>query len=76
MPSCPAPCILHTGLSSSPPSASLQVISRRLIKANGFDTSYSCLARRAAKTNNFWNRTVRKGSTLRRVFMFGEPSST
>ena len=75
MPSYPAHCILHIGLSSSPQSALLQVFSRRFIKANGFDTSYSCLARRAAKTNNFWNRIVRKGSTLRRVFMFGEHSS-
>ncbi len=52
-----------------------QVISRKFIKANGYDTSYSCLARRAVKTNNFWNRTVRKGSSLRRVMMFGRSFS-
>ena len=30
--------------------------------------------RRAAKTNNFWNRLVRKGSIMRRVCMYGEYS--
>lgn len=49
-----------------------QVMSRSWIKANKYETSFSCLARRAQKTNNFWNRTVRKGSSLRRVSMFGE----
>ena len=29
------------------------------------------LAQRAAKTNNFWNRLVRQGSTMRRISLFG-----
>ena len=51
-----------------------QVVFRQFIISNGYDTSYKCLARRAVKSNNFWNRTVRKGSILRRVFMFGMAS--
>jgi Protein of unknown function (DUF2838) len=50
---------------------STQVLCRQLILTRGFDTSYSCLARRAAKTNNVWNRLVRRGSVARRVCMYG-----
>ena len=49
----------------------LQVLCRSLIKQNGYETSYICLARRAAKTNNFWNRLVRRGSITRRILMYG-----
>jgi len=44
----------------SPPR--LQVLMRGFILAHGYETSYTCLARRAAKTNNIWNRLVRRGS--------------
>ena len=49
----------------------LQVISRKFILAHGYETSYRALARRAARTNNFWNRLVRKGSVMRRCVVFG-----
>lgn len=49
----------------------VQVACRSFILRNGYDTSYNCLARRAAKTNNFWNRTIRRGSLPRRCFMYG-----
>lgn len=49
----------------------VQVALRSWILKHKYDTSYSCLARRAAKTNNFWNRLVRRGSPLRRCFMYG-----
>ena len=54
-----------------------QVAFRGFILRNKYDTSYICLARRAAKSNNIWNRLVRKGSSLRRVCMYGgSPQST
>lgn len=49
----------------------LQVIFRRFILAHKYETSYIALARRAARTNNFWNRLVRKGSVMRRCAVFG-----
>eukprot|EP00878_Enallax_costatus_P016007 GHUV01016783.1.p1 GENE.GHUV01016783.1~~GHUV01016783.1.p1 ORF type:complete len:261 (+),score=62.45 GHUV01016783.1:953-1735(+) len=49
----------------------VQVLCRSFIKQNGYETSYICLARRAAKTNNFWNRLVRRGSITRRILMYG-----
>lgn len=49
----------------------LQVVFRRFIQQHKYDTSYNCLARRAAKTNNIWNRIVRQGSTMRRCSMYG-----
>lgn len=49
----------------------VQLLCRRLIVQHGYETSYSCLARRAAKTNNFWNRLVRRGSVARRLAMYG-----
>ena len=49
----------------------VQVIARRFILAYGYETSYRALARRAARTNNFWNRLVRKGSVMRRCAVFG-----
>lgn len=48
-----------------------QVACRSFILQHGYDTSYTTLARRAAKTNNFWNRLVRRGSVGRRVFLYG-----
>lgn len=48
-----------------------QVCLRGFILRRGYETSYTCLARRAAKTNNFWNRLIRRGSALRRVSMYG-----
>jgi hypothetical protein len=47
------------------------VLARRFILARGYDTSYTTLARRAAKTNNVWNRLVRRGSVARRVAVYG-----
>jgi hypothetical protein len=49
----------------------LQVLFRSFILHNGYETSYICLARRAAKNNNFWNRLVRRGSTTRRLLLYG-----
>eukprot|EP01024_Parvocaulis_polyphysoides_P022250 TRINITY_DN20640_c0_g1_i5.p2 TRINITY_DN20640_c0_g1~~TRINITY_DN20640_c0_g1_i5.p2 ORF type:complete len:282 (-),score=30.67 TRINITY_DN20640_c0_g1_i5:887-1732(-) len=49
----------------------VQVFFRDLILRKGYDTSYNTLARRAAKTNNFWNRFVRRGSLARRVALYG-----
>ena len=49
----------------------LQVVFRRFILAHKYETSYIALARRAARTNNFWNRLVRKGSVMRRCAVFG-----
>eukprot|EP01025_Chloroclados_australasicus_P068792 TRINITY_DN958_c0_g1_i3.p2 TRINITY_DN958_c0_g1~~TRINITY_DN958_c0_g1_i3.p2 ORF type:complete len:486 (+),score=50.96 TRINITY_DN958_c0_g1_i3:89-1459(+) len=49
----------------------VQVIFRDLILRKGYDTSYSALARRAAKSNSFWNRFVRRGSLARRVALYG-----
>ena len=48
-----------------------QVMCRRFILSRGYDTSYRCLARRAAKTNNWLNRFVRRGSVARRVCAYG-----
>jgi hypothetical protein len=47
------------------------VLLRGFILRHGFETSYTCLARRAAKTNNVWNRLVRRGSITRRICMYG-----
>lgn len=49
----------------------VQVCCQHCIKKHGYETSYSCLAKRAAKTNNVWNRIVRKGCKARRLCMFG-----
>ncbi|EIE25281.1 hypothetical protein COCSUDRAFT_40577 [Coccomyxa subellipsoidea C-169] len=49
----------------------VQVMCRQIIQKHGYDTSYNALARRAAKSNNVWNRLVRKGSIARRVCMYG-----
>ncbi len=48
-----------------------QVLMRSAIKRRGWDTSYNCLARRAAKSNNIWNRLIRRGSVHRRCLMYG-----
>ena len=50
----------------------LQIAFRSFILKHKFETSYSTLAKRAAKSNNFWNRLVRRGSKARRVAMYGE----
>lgn len=44
---------------------------RPYILQHGYETSYTCLARRAAKSNNIWNRLVRRGSIMRRVCVYG-----
>lgn len=49
----------------------VQVCCQQYIRKHGYETSYSCLAKRAAKTNNVWNRIVRKGCKARRLCMFG-----
>ncbi|WIA28892.1 hypothetical protein OEZ86_011416 [Tetradesmus obliquus] len=49
----------------------VQVLFRSFILRNGYETSYICLARRAAKNNNFWNRLVRRGSITRRLLVYG-----
>lgn len=49
----------------------VQVCFRRFILQHHYETSYIQLARRAAKTNNFWNRLVRRGSALRRCVAYG-----
>lgn len=51
--------------------AIVQVACRQFILREGYDTSYTCLARRAQKSNNVWNRIVRKGSPLRRCAAYG-----
>ena len=53
----------------------LQVCCQQYIRKHGYETSYSCLAKRAAKTNNVWNRIVRKGCKARRICMFGADPS-
>ncbi|KAF8072782.1 GPC1 [Scenedesmus sp. PABB004] len=47
------------------------VVWRSFILSHGYETSYTCLAARAAKTNNFWNRLVRRGSIARRCAVYG-----
>jgi hypothetical protein len=47
------------------------MLMRGFIRRYGYETSYTCLARRAAKSNNFWNRLVRRGSIMRRISMYG-----
>lgn len=54
----------------------LQVLFRSYILKHKYETSYGCLARRAAKTNNALNRFVRRGSVARRVCAYGEPNRT
>ena len=50
----------------------VQVCSRRLILARGYDTSYRSLARRAQRSGSALNRLVRSGGVARRLLMFGE----
>ena len=54
------------------PTRVAKVVCSRYIQQHQYDTSYRCLARRAAKTNNILNRIVRRGSAGRRVCMYGE----
>eukprot|EP00191_Tetraselmis_sp_GSL018_P016787 CAMPEP_0177585952 /NCGR_PEP_ID=MMETSP0419_2-20121207/4792_1 /TAXON_ID=582737 /ORGANISM="Tetraselmis sp., Strain GSL018" /LENGTH=465 /DNA_ID=CAMNT_0019075769 /DNA_START=82 /DNA_END=1479 /DNA_ORIENTATION=- len=49
----------------------VQLLFRRFIRQHGYHTSYTMLAQRAAKSNNFWHRFVRRGSPLRRISLFG-----
>ncbi|KAK9834072.1 hypothetical protein WJX81_007832 [Elliptochloris bilobata] len=49
----------------------VQIVFRKFILVHEYETSYRALARRAARTNNFWNRLVRKGSAMRRCATFG-----
>jgi len=49
----------------------VQVVFRAVILRGRYDTSYGCLARRAQKSDNVWNRVVRRGSPLRRCAAYG-----
>ena len=48
-----------------------KVACRGYIRSHRYDTSYNCLARRAARTNNVWNRIIRRGSVARRISVYG-----
>lgn len=50
----------------------VQVCCEKFIIQHKYDTSYSCLAKRAAKTNSLLNRFIRRGCKARRVFLFGK----
>jgi hypothetical protein len=69
------PCLVFRHRSSACKACSIwrvaQVLFRKYILAHGYQTSYIALARRAARTNNFWNRLVRKGSVMRRCATYG-----
>jgi hypothetical protein len=54
----------------------LQICCRGFIQRHKYQTSYSVLAKRAAKQNNVWNRIVRRGRPARRICMFGESLTT
>eukprot|EP00798_Chlamydomonas_sp_ICE-L_P030447 gene30447-35457_t len=49
----------------------VQLVFRRFILSRGYTTSYSSLASKAAKANSFLNNFVRRGSSARRVCIFG-----
>lgn len=49
----------------------VQVAARPLIQAQGLDTSYRCLTRRARRARNVWARLVLRGSTARRLAVYG-----
>jgi hypothetical protein len=49
----------------------VQVAARRTIQAQGLDTSYRCLTRRARRARNVWARLVLRGSTARRLAVYG-----
>mmetsp|Transcript_3008 Transcript_3008/g.7455 ORF Transcript_3008/g.7455 Transcript_3008/m.7455 type:complete len:368 (-) Transcript_3008:383-1486(-) len=49
----------------------VQVLFRPLIRARRYDTSYNCLARRAARSESGLNTLVRSGSVARRITMYG-----
>jgi hypothetical protein len=76
-----APCSTSTWLLAAPLAfyltwqllyyVTVQLCCRRYILATGQETSYIGLAKRAAKTNNVWNRLVRRGSATRRCLLYG-----
>lgn len=49
----------------------VQVLSENAIRRDNLDTSYKCLARRAARANNFLARLVLQGKLRRRLFLYG-----
>ncbi|KAL4427859.1 hypothetical protein ABPG75_001948 [Micractinium tetrahymenae] len=49
----------------------VQVLARRCIIQHKLDTSYRCLTRRAARAGNVWARLVLRGSTARRLAVYG-----
>mmetsp|Transcript_1388 Transcript_1388/g.2452 ORF Transcript_1388/g.2452 Transcript_1388/m.2452 type:complete len:368 (-) Transcript_1388:824-1927(-) len=49
----------------------VQVLLRDFIRTHQYHTSYTMLAKRASKSNNFWHQFVRQGTPLRRISMFG-----
>jgi hypothetical protein len=49
----------------------VQLLCRDFILRERYDTSYTCLARRAQKNDNVWNRIVRRGGALRRCAAYG-----
>ncbi|EFN58064.1 hypothetical protein CHLNCDRAFT_142330 [Chlorella variabilis] len=51
--------------------AAVQVLGRRYVRDNNLDTSYRCLTRRARRTGNIWARLVLRGSTARRLAVYG-----
>ena len=50
----------------------VQVCCEKFIIQHKYDTSYSCLAKRASKTNSLLNRFIRRGCKARRIFLFGK----
>lgn len=49
----------------------VQVLFENTIRKDNLDTSYKCLARRAARADNLLARIVLQGKIRRRVFLFG-----
>mmetsp|Transcript_36962 Transcript_36962/g.95863 ORF Transcript_36962/g.95863 Transcript_36962/m.95863 type:complete len:460 (-) Transcript_36962:215-1594(-) len=49
----------------------VQVVFQKFIRDNQFQTSYTMLAKRAARSNTFWHKLVRQGTPMRRISMFG-----
>lgn len=49
----------------------VQVCCESFIIQHKYETSYSCLAKRAAKTNSWLNQFIRRGCKARRIFLFG-----
>lgn len=54
----------------------VQVCYESFIIQHKYETSYSCLAKRAAKINSPLGHFIRRGCKARRIFLFGTSSST